>query len=122
MNWWLAAMKKYIDFSGRARRKEYWMFILFNLIFGVVALILDFTLGSINENLGYGLFYSLFSLGIILPTWSVTIRRLHDVGKSGWWIFIGLLPFIGGIWLFILTITDGQANSNRYGTNPKLAV
>ena len=122
MNWWLAAMKKYIDFSGRARRKEYWMFILFNLIFGVVALILDFTLGSINENLGYGLFYSLFSLGIILPTWSVTIRRLHDVGKSGWWIFIGLLPFIGGIWLFILTITDGQADLNRYGTNPKLAV
>ncbi len=115
-------MKKYIDFSGRARRKEYWIFILFNLIFGVVALILDLMLGSVNENLGYGLFYSLFYLGIILPTWSVTVRRLHDVGKSGWWIFIGLLPFIGAIWLFILTVTDGQAASNRYGANPKLAV
>ena len=122
MNWWLAAMKKYVDFSGRARRKEYWMFILFNLIFGVVALVLDFMLGSVNENLGYGLFYFLFSLGIILPTWSVTVRRLHDVGKSGWWLFICLIPFIGGLWLFILTVTDSQADTNRYGISPKLAV
>jgi uncharacterized membrane protein YhaH (DUF805 family) len=121
MYWWLAAMKKYVDFSGRARRKEYWMFFLFNLIFGVVALVLDFMLGSVNENLGYGLFYSLFSLGIILPTWSVTVRRLHDVGKSGWWIFISLIPFIGAIWLFILTVTDSQVDTNRYGVNPKLA-
>lgn len=121
MNWWLAAMKKYVDFSGRARRKEYWMFILFNIIFGVVAIILDIMLGMANEDLGVGLFYTLFSLAILLPTWSVTVRRLHDVGKSGWWIFISLIPFIGGIWLFILTILDSQAETNSYGANPKLA-
>lgn len=122
MNWWLAAMKKYVDFSGRARRKEYWMFALFNLIFLIAALVLDLLLGSVNEGLGYGLFYSLFSLGILLPTWSVTVRRLHDVGKSGWWIFISLIPFIGGLWLLILTLTDGQAGDNRYGASPKLTV
>ncbi len=121
MSWWLAAMKKYVDFSGRARRKEYWMFVLFNLIFMILALILDAILGSANENLGYGLFYTLFSLGILLPTWSVTVRRLHDVGKSGWWIFISIIPLIGGLWLFILTITDGQPEAHQYGLNPKLS-
>lgn len=122
MNWWLTAMKKYVDFSGRARRKEYWMFTLFNIIFLIAALVLDLLLGSVSEDLGYGLFYSLFSLGILLPTWSVTVRRLHDVGKSGWWIFISLIPILGGLWLLILTVTDGQAGDNQYGANPKLAV
>ena len=121
MSWWLTAMKKYVDFSGRARRKEYWMFILFNIIFGVVAIVLDIMLGMANEDLGIGLFYTLFSLAILLPTWSVTVRRLHDIGKSGWWIFISLIPFIGGLWLFILTVLDGQPDANRYGVNPKLA-
>src|SRR5512145_1641132 len=98
MSWWLTAMKKYVDFSGRARRKEYWMFVLFNLIFGLVAFTLDFMLGMANDGEGVGLFYALFSLGILLPTLSVTVRRLHDIGKSGWWFFIGLIPFIGGLW------------------------
>lgn len=122
MNWWLTAMKKYVDFSGRARRTEYWMFILFNMIFGVVALVLDSLLGSASEGSVYGLFYSLFSLAILLPTWAVTVRRLHDIGKSGWWIFISLIPLIGGIWLFILTLTDSQPGDNEYGPNPKVSM
>jgi uncharacterized membrane protein YhaH (DUF805 family) len=122
MNWWLIAMKKYVDFSGRARRTEYWMFILFNLIFAVVALALDGILGMANEGSGFGLFYGLFSLAIIVPTWSVTVRRLHDVGKSGWWIFISLIPIIGGIWLFILTVSDSQPGDNQYGPHPKLSI
>lgn len=115
-------MKKYVDFSGRARRTEYWMFILFNMIFGVVALVLDSLLGSASKGSVYGLFYSLFSLAILLPTWAVTVRRLHDIGKSGWWIFISLIPLIGGIWLFILTLTDSQPGDNEYGPNPKVSM
>ncbi len=121
MSWWLSAMKKYVDFSGRARRKEYWMFILFNLIFAFVTIVLDGLLG-INDSQGIGVFYSLFSLVILLPTLSVTVRRLHDVGKSGWWIFISVIPFIGGLWLLILTLTDGQPGANRFGENPKLVL
>jgi uncharacterized membrane protein YhaH (DUF805 family) len=122
MSWWLTAMKKYVDFSGRARRTEYWMFVLFNVIFAVVALVIDSVLGAASEEGGYGLFYGLFSLAILLPSWSVTVRRLHDVGKSGWWIFISLIPIIGGIWLFILTVTDSQPGDNQYGQNPKVTL
>jgi uncharacterized membrane protein YhaH (DUF805 family) len=113
-------MKKYADFSGRARRKEYWMFVLFNIIFAIVALGLDMMLGTASEDTGYGIFYGLFSLAILVPTWAVTVRRLHDVGKSGWWIFISLIPIIGGIWLFILTLTDSLPGDNEYGPNPKM--
>lgn len=122
MIWWLIAMKKYVDFSGRARRTEYWMFALFNMIFAVVALVLDSILGTVSEGSVYGLFYGLFSLAIMLPTWAVTVRRLHDVGKSGWWILISLVPIIGGIWLFILTISDSQPGENAYGPNPKVSM
>ena len=122
MNWWLIAMKKYVDFSGRARRSEYWMFFLFNMIFGFGALVLDMLLGSVSEGSMYGLFYGLFSLAIMIPSLSVTVRRLHDVGKSGWWIFISLITFIGGIWLFILTITDSQPGENAYGPSPKMTL
>ncbi len=120
MNWWLTAMKKYVDFSGRARRTEYWLFALFNTIFAIVAIVLDNVLGTASEELGYGLFYILFSLAVFLPSWAVLVRRLHDVGKSGWWMFISLIPFIGIFWLFALTVTDSQPGYNQYGENPKL--
>lgn len=98
------------------------MFVLFNVIFAIVALVLDNVLGIASEDLGYGILYGLYSLAILLPTWAVTVRRLHDVGKSGWWIFISLIPLIGGIWLFILTLTDSQPGDNQYGPNPKMSV
>jgi uncharacterized membrane protein YhaH (DUF805 family) len=122
MNWWLIAMKKYVTFSGRARRKEYWMFALFNLIFGIAALILDSILGSAVEDFGYGLFYGLFILAITIPALAVTVRRLHDIGKSGWWFFTGFIPIIGGIWLFVLTLTDSQPGDNQFGQNPKMSL
>lgn len=120
MVWWLTCMQKYADFSGRARRTEYWMFALLNFIFAIVALMIDYMLGTINKEFGSGIIYSLFSLAIILPTWAVSVRRLHDVGKSGWWLLISLIPFIGDIWLFILTVTDSQTGDNEYGANPKM--
>ena len=118
-NWYLKVLKQYADFSGRARRKEYWMFALFNLIFSIVAMILDNILGIAIDGVGYGPLYGLYILAILIPGWAVTVRRLHDVGKSGWMIFINLIPVVGLIWLLVLMLTDSQQGSNKWGVNPK---
>jgi uncharacterized membrane protein YhaH (DUF805 family) len=119
MNWYLQVLKKYAVFSGRARRKEYWMFVLFNIIFAIVAIIFDNILGTAIENVGYGLFYILYSLAIIIPAIAVGVRRLHDTEKSGWWLLISLIPLIGAIWLIVLLATAGTAGENKYGADPK---
>jgi len=119
MNWYLKVLKEYDDFNGRARRKEYWMFILFNIIFAVVALILDFILVIGIEGIGYSPLYGLYALAMLIPGLAVSIRRLHDVGKSGWMILIYLIPLIGAIWLFVLMVTDSNPGENQYGANPK---
>lgn len=122
MNWYLTVVKKYAEFSGRARRKEYWMFYLFNMGFSLLAVLLDNVLGLANDDLGYGVLYMLYSLALLLPALGVMVRRLHDVGKSGWWFFISLIPLIGIIWLFVLMVTDSQPGANQYGPNPKESV
>lgn len=118
MNYYLKALRQYADFSGRARRTEYWMFVLFNLIFAIVAAVLDTLIGLANES-GIGMIYSLYSLAMFIPGLAVLVRRLHDVGKSGWMVLIGLIPLIGGIWLLVLLFTDSQPGTNQYGPNPK---
>jgi uncharacterized membrane protein YhaH (DUF805 family) len=121
MSWYLNALKKYATFSGRARRKEYWIFVLVTFLFTIVALFIDgLLLGTTGQETGYGLVYGLFTLAMLLPSLSVLVRRLHDVGKSGWWIFISLVPFIGGIWLLVLLLSDSQPTENQYGLNPKM--
>ena len=122
MNWYLAVLKNYAGFSGRARRKEYWMFALFNMIFLIVAMILDNVLGTAIEGVGYGLFYILYGVAVLIPGLAVLFRRLHDVGKSGWMILIALIPLIGAIWLLILLVTDSKPGENEYGPNPKEVV
>jgi uncharacterized membrane protein YhaH (DUF805 family) len=119
MNWYLKVLKQYADFSGRARRKEYWMFVLFNMIFGIVAIILDNILGLTAGELPYGVFYFLYVLAVLIPGLAVFVRRLHDVGKSGWMILIALIPIIGAIWLLVLMVTDSNPGENQYGVNPK---
>ena len=119
MNWYLKVLKQYADFSGRARRKEYWMFALFNMIFAIVAMILDNVLGIAMEGIGYGPLYGLYALAMLIPGLAVAVRRLHDVGKSGWMILIALIPLIGAIWLLVLEVTDSNAGENQYGQNPK---
>ncbi len=119
MNWYLQVLQKYAEFGGRARRKEYWMFALFNIIFSIVAMILDNILGTTMENAAYGLFYILYGLAVLIPALAVSVRRLHDVGKSGWMILIALIPIIGGIWLLVLMVTDSNPGENKYGPNPK---
>jgi uncharacterized membrane protein YhaH (DUF805 family) len=122
MSWYLDVLKKYVTFSGRARRKEYWMFVLFNLIFAIVAMVLDNVLGLANEQTGYGIIYTLYTLGVLLPSLAVLVRRLHDIGKSGWWVFITLIPLIGAIWLLVLLVGDSQPGTNEYGPNPKTSL
>ena len=119
MNWYLKVLKQYADFIGRARRKEYWMFVLFNMIFSVIAMILDNVLGIAMEGIGYGPLYGIYLLAIILPSLAVAVRRLHDIGKSGWMILISLIPLIGGILLLVLLVTDSNPGDNQYGPNPK---
>ena len=113
MNWYLAALKNYAGFSGRARRREFWSFVLFNVIFSIAALILDYVIGTVV------LFYIIYALAVLIPGLAVTVRRLHDVGKSGWMIFIDLIPLIGPIWLLVLLFTDSIPGENQYGPNPK---
>ncbi len=119
MDWYLAVLKNYAGFSGRARRKEYWMFVLFNVIFAIVAMILDNVLGIAMEGIGYGPIYGLYLLAIIIPSLAVGVRRLHDVGKSGWMMLIALIPIIGAIWLLVLFVQDSIPGENKYGANPK---
>jgi uncharacterized membrane protein YhaH (DUF805 family) len=119
MNWYLKCLKQYADFSGRARRKEYWMFVLFNMIFAIVAMIIDNVVGTASPELGYGVFYGLYVLAVFIPGLAVAVRRLHDVGKSGWMFFIVLIPLVGAIWLLVLMVTDSQQGNNKWGKNLK---
>jgi uncharacterized membrane protein YhaH (DUF805 family) len=97
------------------------MFALFNVIFLIVAAILDNLLGTKFENNYYGWIYLLYALAVILPGLAVYIRRLHDIGKSGWWYFIILIPLVGAIWMLVLLLTDSQPGENKYGPNPKMS-
>ena len=118
MNWYLDAWKNYINFQGRARRKAYWMFVLFNLIALVVLSFIESAIGLSGQN-GYGILTGLYTLAIILPLIALAVRRLHDTGRSGWWILIGLVPLIGPIVLIVFYVTDSQPGTNEYGPNPK---
>ncbi len=119
MNYYLAALKKYAEFSGRAGRKEYWYFALFNVIFILVAMLLDNILGLTIMNLPYGFFYFAYAVAMVIPGISVFVRRMHDIGKSGWWYFIAFIPLIGAIWLLVLCLTEGTPGDNEYGPDPK---
>ncbi len=119
MNWYLKVLKQFADFNGRARRKEYWMFVLFNLIFAIVASMIDNILGFSFKGVPYGPLYIIYALAVLIPGIAVAVRRLHDIGKSGWMILIAFIPFIGVIWLLVLLVTDGKPGSNEYGENPK---
>lgn len=119
MDWYLRALKKYAEFTGRAQRKEYWFFVLFNIIFSLFTALLDNVLGLATFGEGYGPINLLYSLALLLPGTGVTIRRLHDVGKSGWFSLIVFIPLIGFIWLLILMCRDGMPGDNQYGDDPK---
>ncbi|MFJ9814760.1 DUF805 domain-containing protein [Streptomyces sp. NPDC101151] len=114
MHWYVDVLKKYAVFSGRARRQEYWMFFLFNLIISIVLTVVDRAIGSNVLSL-------IYSLAVLLPGLGVAVRRLHDTGRSGWWMLIALIPLVGVIILIVFLATEGKAEENQYGANPKYA-
>ena len=119
MKYFLKCLRQYADFKGRARKKEFWFFLLYSFIFSILVRLIDGVIGTYDPQIGLGLLGGLYSLGIMIPYWAVWVRRLHDVGKSVWWIFILFIPLIGAIWLLILFVRDSQEGENQYGPNPK---
>ncbi len=123
MKWYIQVLKKYAVFKGRANRKEYWYFIFVNII-------IVFIIGSIEgytKGLNYvesynnpGIIVGLYSLAVLVPIIAVSVRRLHDINKNGWWELINLIPYIGGIILLIFMIQKGDSYNNRYGDPPEL--
>ena len=112
MNYYFEVLKKYAVFNGRARRSEYWYFVLFNVIASILFAIVDYSIGTMDIDSGRGILGTIYSLGVIIPSIAVSVRRMHDVGKSGWFI---LIP----IYNLILAITEGEREENQYGPDPK---
>lgn len=119
MKWFLIVLRKYADFSGRAQRAEYWFFVLFYILFIIALTIVDGAVGLLNYGYGIGVLSGVFALAMLIPSLSVTVRRLHDTSRSGWWILISLIPLIGGIVLLVFTCLDSTPGTNTYGPNPK---
>jgi len=120
MNYFIDCLtKKYACFSGRARRQEYWLFVLFNFI---ASTILKFIAGALISMTGLAVLAIiplLYSLAVLIPGFAVLFRRLHDTGRSGWWWLIGFIPLIGIIVLIVFCCLDSQPGENQYGPNPK---
>jgi len=124
MEWYLKVMRdNYANFNGRARRKEYWMFSLFYFLFLMVAGIIGALLmTALNSEAGVGIFGFLMFIGVLahlVPGLAVTVRRLHDTGKSGWLYLLAFIPYIGSLIIFIFTVMDGEKGENKWGPDPK---
>jgi uncharacterized membrane protein YhaH (DUF805 family) len=118
-DWYMTVLKKYAVFSGRARRKEYWFFVLWYVIISIALVIVDAVAGlRIGEA---GVLQSLYALALLIPSLAVAVRRLHDTGRTGWWLLIGLIPLIGIIVLLVFMFLDTQPGENEYGPSPKAA-
>ena len=112
MSWYVMVLKKYVVFEGRARRKEYWYFALISFIISLILSLIDWAIG-IN------VLATIYGLAVLLPSIAVGVRRLHDTGRTGWWLFIGLIPLVGAIILLVFFFTDSQPGENKYGPSPK---
>ncbi len=122
MDWYFKVLSQYADFEGRARRKEYWMFTLFHMIaimllYGIIGI----GFGSESSMLSVigSVLVAIYVLGTLIPSLAVMVRRLHDIGKSGWYYFISFIPIVGSILLIVWFCTDSQPGDNQYGPNPK---
>lgn len=129
MEWMIMPLKRYADFSGRSRRKEYWMFFLLILIVGVVlamftgsfAAMTDPTSAAAEGAMGAGsIIMILFYLAIFIPALAVQVRRFHDQDKSGWFVLLGFIPFVGGIIVLVFMCLEGTKGENRFGPDPKM--
>jgi uncharacterized membrane protein YhaH (DUF805 family) len=120
--WKNVITKNYANFSGRARRSEYWYYTLMNVII-LIGLQILIAVCAFNQlgaaSMILGIVYLLYALGTLVPSLAVGVRRLHDVGKSGWYLLVSLIPIVGSIWLLVLLCTDSEAGENGWGPNPK---
>lgn len=119
MNWYLKALKQYANFNGRARRKEYWTFTLINALIAITIVFIESKFLNAFDEDGFGFIYIAYALVMFLPTIAVSVRRLHDIGRSGYVLLVTLIPGIGGILMLIYTLQQGEPGSNRYGPDPK---
>lgn len=117
MNYYSICLSKFADFSGRARRREYWTFALVNCLIAMLLLILGLAFGE--DSPASNIMVTIFYLIMLVPNLSVSVRRLHDIGKSGWYMFLGLIPLIGGLILLVWALMDSEPGENQYGKNPK---
>jgi uncharacterized membrane protein YhaH (DUF805 family) len=115
MSGYIRAMQRYFEFGGRSRRSEYWFFVLFLIIFSVVAGVLDYVLGIGDPTRGVGVLGGIVSLVHLIPAIAVSVRRLHDIDRTGWWLLISFVPLIGAIVLIIFYVTRGTPGTNRFG-------
>lgn len=121
MNWYLKVVRdNYANFEGRARRQEYWMFTLINvLIFFVLAFVSGLLADSGDASVIPIIIIGVYFLAILVPSIAVTVRRLHDTGKSGWYYLLSFIPYIGGIIMLVFTVQNGDVGLNQYGPDPK---
>lgn len=119
MDWYIGVLKKYTVFSGRARRKEYWFFVLINTLISIMLGFVDGYLGFYDPSVGIGMLSGVYALAVLLPSLAVAVRRLHDTGRTGWWMLIIVLPLIGPIVLLVFFVFDSQPEANEYGESPK---
>lgn len=117
MNWYLAVLRRYAEFAGRSSRKEYWYFVLFNFVFIVTLSVMDVMIGTYNQQAELGL-RGLYVAGTLLPSIAVSVRRLHDIDCSGWWILVSLIPLLG-IVFFLFMVRAGTVGENAYGPDPQ---
>lgn len=119
MNWYFEALRKYADFSGRARRREYWVFTLISAAITIGLTVADVVIGIYDEHSGFGLLSGLYTLAVLIPSLAVTVRRIHDTDHSGWWFFIAFVPCFGTIVMLLFLFSDSTPGENRYGPSPK---
>ncbi len=117
MNYYSICLSKFADFSGRARRREYWTFAIVNCLIALLLLILGLAFGE--DSPASNILVTIFYLIMLVPNLSESVRRLHDIGKSGWWLFIGLVPLVGSLLLLVWSFMDSEEGENQYGENPK---
>ena len=121
MKYYLKALKNYANFSGRARRKEYWLFTLYNIIIFVALVFLGAMVGFPGGAEGVFVFVAFYMVGVLIPALAVSVRRLHDTGRSGWWLLLYFVPF-GAIVVLVFLVQDSNPASNKFGKNPKRSV
>ena len=119
MHHFMDALTKYAVFSGRATRQQYWMYSLFYLIFYLLFSLLDLWFSVYNASIGLGMISGMFAVAMALPSLAILIRRLHDIGKTGWWVLILFIPIIGALVTLIFLLLDSEKQQNQYGESLK---